>query len=114
MTFEEQTERLLKAAVRAWGPAAQIDVLKEECAELIVAASHFVRNRDYSDQELMEEIGDVELMCQQIRYILEQHFPDRDTNGQIDSYKIQKVHRTMAKIEAQNPDLYKEVFGDES
>lgn len=68
-------ERMLyKAACKKWGIKFQFDLLKEECAELIVAASKMTRARrnesdDYMQKasNLCEEIADVEIMISQIK-----------------------------------------------
>lgn len=98
---EKKTERLLKAAVLLWGPQAQLDVLKEECAELIVAASHYKRGRKDAKDNLIEEIADVELMCQQARYIIEEqhNLEPGEADAMIDHAKAWKVDRTYRKIE---------------
>lgn len=41
----------------------QSAILKEECAELIVALSHFERNREGSLNELLEELSHVLISC---------------------------------------------------
>lgn len=38
-------------------------ILKEECAELIVALSHFERNRKGSFNEILEELSHVLISC---------------------------------------------------
>jgi len=52
-------------AVEKWGEKAQLEMMQEECAELITAISHFNRGRITSD-ELCGEIADVQIMIQQM------------------------------------------------
>jgi len=56
-----------KEAVDKWGVDVQNQVLTEELAELIVEISHLVRGRGSLDK-VAEEIADVEIMLQQIKY----------------------------------------------
>ena len=42
---------------------SQSTILKEECAELIVALSHFERNREGSFNEILEELSHVLISC---------------------------------------------------
>ena len=45
------------------GIYSQSIILKEECAELIVALSHFERNRKGSFNEIVEELSHVLISC---------------------------------------------------
>ena len=107
---EERQAKLLRAAVDAWGPAAQCDVFKEELAELIVAISHFKRNRGGALFEVLEEIADVELMCEQMKYILERVTVEPEE--QIEEIKQQKVLRTMTKIRDGEPGVFHRYFSE--
>ena len=62
-------EDVYKKAVDAWGEDDQFRQAKEECAELIVAISHWQRGR-ISVDEVITEMVDVQLMINQLRYIL--------------------------------------------
>lgn len=48
----------------------QLDMLTEECAELIQAINKYKRNTANSYVNLAEEIADVEIMLQQIKYLV--------------------------------------------
>ncbi len=65
----DPVSRLIKKSAEINGEKKQLDQLKEECAELIVAASHYDRGREGSEA-LHEEMLDVMLMisavCQHI------------------------------------------------
>ena len=76
-----------------YGTRPQLAQLQEECAELIVACSKVLRY-GYSDQaseELTEELADVEIMCQQIRYLF-------GCNKEVDSIKENKIRRKLERI----------------
>lgn len=61
---------LFKAAIDKFGYEAQLGVLQEECAELIVAASHVLRERDGAMREFIEELVDTHIMVlQMIEYL---------------------------------------------
>lgn len=57
-------------AVRTFGELSQLRVAQEELAELIVAISHYLRSREDSCAHLIEELADVEIMCEQLRRIV--------------------------------------------
>jgi len=72
MTMNYTKEEVFKAAIELWGEEAQIDMMIEEAGELIVAMCHFKRARKYKPlSALTEEIADVELMLEQIKYMLD-------------------------------------------
>jgi len=59
---------ILNKAMKTWGVEAQMDMLAEECAELIVAIQHFKRDRVGWDK-VCEEIADVRIMTSQFHTI---------------------------------------------
>ncbi len=59
---------ILDKAMKMWGVEAQMDMLVEECAELIVAVQHFKRDRVGWDK-VCEEIADVRIMTSQFHTI---------------------------------------------
>lgn len=66
-TPEERVE-LYGAAVKRWGKAAQLGVLQEEAAEVIVAVSKVLRHNDRASWDsLCEELADLEIMVEQVR-----------------------------------------------
>lgn len=65
MTQDEERQ-ILKDAIDTFGIKNQLDMLQEECAELIVAISHYKRGRHGSTINLSEEIADVHIMMNQI------------------------------------------------
>lgn len=87
-------ERLIRIADH-YGLESQLDMLQEECAELIQAASKYRRN---SSADIMEEIADVYIMLDQIVYLL-------DKKHSVDFYECvslwmeKKVRRQLERIE---------------
>lgn len=49
---------------------SQIDILQEECAELIQAVSKFRRGGDNPISKMLEEMANVTIMIQQVLYLL--------------------------------------------
>lgn len=88
MTRDEERQ-ILKDAVETFGLKNQLDMLQEECAELIVAISHYKRDRPGSTINLSEEIADVHIMMNQI--ILATHLG-------VEFFKEQKLQRLKERI----------------
>lgn len=63
-------DNLFKEAIKKYGFMAQLGVLQEECAELIVAASHIRRDREGAINEFIEELVDVHIMLKQVEEYL--------------------------------------------
>lgn len=61
-------QEILEKALTEWGIVQQLDMLVEECAELIVAIEHWQRGRVGLDK-LVEEGVDVKLMIEQLQFI---------------------------------------------
>ena len=63
----EKNDRLnlYKEAIEKWGEEAQINMLNEECGELIAAVAQFKRGRT-SHHDVMTELADVFIMVEQI------------------------------------------------
>ena len=56
---------LYKEAIEKWGEEAQVNMLNEECGELIAAVAQFKRGRT-SHHDVMTELADVFIMVEQI------------------------------------------------
>ncbi len=81
-----------------YGYESQSAQLTEECAELIQALSKYRRARDSMCKQrafagIVEELADVEIMLEQIKYLL------NVTERQISGVKQQKVERTLDRID---------------
>lgn len=81
-------------AFQKWGVRSQLEIAMEECGELIVAISHYVRGRPGADRALADEVADVELCCQSIRLLL-----DHD----VDAIKVGKWRRLRERLDASPP-----------
>ena len=93
-----------KETAKYYGYEAQSNQLIEECAELIQAVNKYRRastglgqpvaedKKAVAYDNLVEEIADVELMLEQIKYLLQ--IPEED----IQAVKLYKVNRTRERI----------------
>lgn len=92
-----------KENAKYYGYEAQSNQLIEECAELIQAVNKYRRvagigqpvdadKKEVALGNLVEEIADVEIMLEQIKYLLQ--IPEED----IEAIKIYKVNRTKERI----------------
>ena len=90
MEIDEKV-KIIKEAVDTFGFNNQRRILQEECAELIVAASHYDRGRPGAYKNFVEELADVEIMISQMIYALQA--------TSIDEWKEKKLARLKEKIE---------------
>lgn len=59
-----------ETAIKKWGEDSQIDMIVEECAELIKAIQKMRRNKSpEAHQAVLEELADVRIMVEQAYYI---------------------------------------------
>ena len=104
MNRAEITNTIQKIADR-YGYEAQSNQLQEECAELIQAVNKLRRVNGngqpcqktvfQAEHELIEELADVEIMIQQIVYLL-------DCEEVFEEFMKDKVHRTLIRMGAQS------------
>lgn len=59
---------ICKKAITQFGVPSQINMCIEECSELIVALQHFRRGK-CEEKDVITEIADVQIMCQQMAII---------------------------------------------
>lgn len=95
---------LNKETAKYYGYEAQSNQLVEECAELIQAVSKYRRavaglgqpiaeeKKAVALENLIEEIADVEIMLEQVKYLLQ--IPE----DELDAVKLYKVNRTRERI----------------
>lgn len=77
-------------AIDCWGVEMQLLVAIEESSELAVAISHYMRSKsDASLTDLAEEMADVEIMIDQLKYI----FKDKGIESTIEQVKTEKIQR---------------------
>jgi len=83
---------LLDKAIKTWGIDAQLDMLIEECGELIVAIQHLKRKRVGWDA-VAEEIIDVEIMSGQIKLFIN----NNELFDDIETKKYERLNRRLEK-----------------
>ncbi len=81
---------LYEQAVKKWGADFQVDMMIEECAELIQSLCHYKRDK-VSVQKVYDEFADVEIMSAQMRICF--------GNYRINQAKELKLLRLKQKIE---------------
>lgn len=88
-------ERLNQIAEH-YGLDEQLNMLQEECAELIQAVSKYRRNPTFeSYAHICEEIADVEIMTEQIVYLFGKSNPTRSQVEEIKKAKIDRQNKRM-------------------
>ena len=61
-------QEVFKEAIAKWGESLQIDMVQEECAELIAAINRFKRGRA-TMADVVQEMADVQIMLWQAQEI---------------------------------------------
>jgi NTP pyrophosphatase (non-canonical NTP hydrolase) len=65
---ENELLELYTNCMKFWGLEKQLRMTQEECSELVLAISHFIRGREGGLENLIEELADAQLMINQITY----------------------------------------------
>lgn len=84
--FDEDDEDTFREAIETWGIVAQADMAIEECGELIVELSHWKRGRD-NREEVIEELVDIRIMSEQLRWYLGPDFVDPEIEPAMDQLR---------------------------
>lgn len=97
MNDQMTKNEIYKVAIEKWGIPSQLEMMVEECAELIQALQKLKRvdasNEfliDGATEHICEEIADVEILIEQMREIF--------TDKRIDYHKEQKLFRLRKLI----------------
>ena len=69
MRVTGRTTKMCEKAVEKWGVDAQLVILIEECSELTKEATKMLRGHGRREN-MIEELADVTVMCEQLRIIL--------------------------------------------
>lgn len=81
---------LYKQALAKWGVDGQLTVAVEELSELIKEVCKMQREIG-NINDLSEEVADVEIMCEQLRYIF-------DMDSDVDNWKASKINRLANRL----------------
>lgn len=80
-----------RSAIAYFGTDHQLRQAQEECAELITAVSHYLRDDHEGGLEgVIEECADVEIVCRSIRLIV--------GSARVDEAKARKLARLAERI----------------
>ena len=92
MKTDTELDALYDECSYIWGLESQLRQAQEECAELILAISHFIRGREDAEANVMEELADTYLMVNQ----LIRHF-GKDEVMNIVNFKSNRVQDLINK-----------------
>ncbi len=94
---------LYKQALDAWGGEAQVGMVQEECAELIVVLNKYNRGQA-TVGAIIDEIADVDIMLRQLLLILslEKEVSLKKTRCTFSQVKERKLLRLKQRLEAFN------------
>lgn len=85
-------KELYKKAIQFRGVQFEINMLFEELAELQKVVCECFNRGKMNKNEVSEEIADVEIMLEQLKFIL-------DIGEQVNTEKIRKLHKLQGKFE---------------
>ena len=98
MKIGRDLKSLYAGAIEKYGVDAQLGVLQEECAELIVAVSHLMRERPDAIQGFIEELADVNIMTGQFIQYLENNRYGAEF-WQATTAKLNRLHERLEQTE---------------
>lgn len=84
-------ERAVVPIAEHYGLTNQLNMLQEECGELIQATSKYMRRGDLDG--MVDEVADVEIMLAQVKHLLGDKFKNR-----VESTQAVKITRQKARI----------------
>lgn len=88
---KQQKEKIYSDAILLWGRRAQLEMAQEEATELALATRKFIRDGDNTQRyfDMAGEIADVEIMIEQIKFML----------PSIEQYVETKKHEKLVRLE---------------
>lgn len=99
MNYNDEFLRLVAKRVETHGVNAQLNMVKEELAELIVAISHLERNRKSGEWDVFIELADVEFMLAQLKYILQRDYGYEPSRFEWQKYFTAGIPLTAHELE---------------
>lgn len=94
-----EVKKEIKKIVEHYGEA-QLDIVQEELAELIQAISKYKRyGKNWTFNNVIEEIADVEIMLEQLIYLLSDNGSTHKLRLIINQVKLNKIKRQLERIE---------------
>lgn len=83
---------IVERVAKHYGFTPQLDMMVEECGEMIVAINHYKRQR-VSKQRLVEEFADIWIVLKQMGVFL-----DENNIAKIVDYKLRRVERVINEL----------------
>ena len=83
--------RLYDAAITRWGVGAQKNMAYEEIGELLTALARDDRGRT-TTEELLTELADVTIMCEQLAFILGFDEYEKELDRKLIRLRDEKLH----------------------
>ena len=90
MMTKEERDELYAKAIDTWGQMPQINMVNEECGELITSLARYLRGRDTVD-DVITEIADVSIMMEQMAVLFGKE--------QFEKEKERKLQRLKERLE---------------
>lgn len=91
LTGAERME-IVERVAKHYGFNPGLDVMVEECGEMIVAINHYKRQR-VSTERLIEECADIWIVLKQMGVFL-----DEDSIANVIDYKLRRVERVINEL----------------
>lgn len=84
-----------------YGMESQIDIMQEECAELVQAVSKYKRGKDDDFSHLLEEMADVMIMIEQVLYLIDNRMNAEGSSAYYRYFAFfdKKLDRQIKRIE---------------
>lgn len=87
-------EEIYRDGLKTYGVDAQLDMIIEECSELIKAICKYKRDKNHSNiTQILDEMADVDIMIEQGKIIF-----DNDFHHYVDTAKASKIDRHNERI----------------
>ena len=83
---------IVERVANHYGFTPQLDMMVEECGEMIVAINHYKRQR-VSTEKLIEEFADIWIVLKQMGVFL-----DEDSIAKVVDYKLRRVERVINEL----------------
>lgn len=91
LTGAERME-IVERVAKYYGFAPQLDMMVEECGEMIVAINHYKRQR-VSTERLIEEFADIWIVLKQMGVFL-----DESSIANVVDYKLRRIDRVINEL----------------
>jgi hypothetical protein len=99
----EHTTDVYQDAIETWGEHAQLDMVIEECAELIKEVCKWQR-KGKMPETVLDELADVQIMLTQLENICSKHNPKaRETIATTKTFKLNRLRERLEAWKHERP-----------